>query len=48
MLADAQFSTRLPAKNLERARQFYSEKLGIIAVRVNADTGCHRPRSRRL
>lgn len=32
MLADAQVSTRLPAKNLERARKFYSEKLGLEPV----------------
>ena len=29
MLADAQVSTRLPAKDLERARKFYAEKLGL-------------------
>ena len=32
MLADAQVSTRLPAKDLERARRFYSEKLGLEPV----------------
>jgi catechol 2,3-dioxygenase-like lactoylglutathione lyase family enzyme len=31
-LADARVSTRLPAKDLERARRFYSEKLGLEAV----------------
>ena len=29
MLAGAQVSTRLPARDLERARRFYSEKLGL-------------------
>jgi catechol 2,3-dioxygenase-like lactoylglutathione lyase family enzyme len=32
MLADAQVSTRLPAKDLERARRFYSEKLGLDPI----------------
>jgi catechol 2,3-dioxygenase-like lactoylglutathione lyase family enzyme len=32
MLAGAQVSTRLPAKDLERARRFYSEKLGLDPV----------------
>jgi catechol 2,3-dioxygenase-like lactoylglutathione lyase family enzyme len=32
MLADAHVSTRLPAKDLERARKFYSEKLGLEPV----------------
>jgi catechol 2,3-dioxygenase-like lactoylglutathione lyase family enzyme len=32
MLADAPVSTRLPAKDLERARKFYAEKLGLEAV----------------
>ena len=29
MLADSQVATRLPVSNLERARRFYSEKLGL-------------------
>jgi catechol 2,3-dioxygenase-like lactoylglutathione lyase family enzyme len=29
MPANAKVSTRLPAKNLERARRFYCEKLGL-------------------
>jgi len=29
MLADSPVATRLPAKDLERARRFYSEKLGL-------------------
>jgi catechol 2,3-dioxygenase-like lactoylglutathione lyase family enzyme len=29
MLADGQVATRLPAKDLRRARKFYSEKLGL-------------------
>jgi catechol 2,3-dioxygenase-like lactoylglutathione lyase family enzyme len=32
MLANAHVSTRLPAKDLERARTFYSEKLGLEPV----------------
>ena len=32
MLAGAQVSTRLPATDLERARRFYSEKLGLEPV----------------
>ena len=32
MLANAAVSTRLPAKDLERARRFYSEKLGLEPV----------------
>ena len=29
MLADGRIATRLPAQDLERARRFYSEKLGL-------------------
>ena len=32
MLANAKVATRLPAKDLERARAFYSEKLGLEPV----------------
>lgn len=32
MLADAQVATRLPAKDLRRARKFYSERLGLEPV----------------
>lgn len=32
MLADAQVATRLPARDLGRARRFYSEKLGLEPV----------------
>lgn len=32
MLADAQVATRLPANDLDRARRFYSEKLGLEPV----------------
>jgi catechol 2,3-dioxygenase-like lactoylglutathione lyase family enzyme len=32
MLADADVATRLPAKDLERARRFYSDKLGLEPV----------------
>jgi len=31
-LADAQTATRLPARDLERARRFYAEKLGLEPV----------------
>jgi catechol 2,3-dioxygenase-like lactoylglutathione lyase family enzyme len=32
MLADSKVATRLPAKDLARARRFYSEKLGLEPV----------------
>src|SRR4029453_6467895 len=32
MLADSQVATRLPAKDLERAKRFYSEQLGLQPV----------------
>ena len=32
MLTDARVSTRLPAKDLERTRRLYSEKLGLEPV----------------
>lgn len=32
MLADATVATRLPAQDLERARRFYAEKLGLHPV----------------
>jgi catechol 2,3-dioxygenase-like lactoylglutathione lyase family enzyme len=32
MLADGQVATRLPAQDLDRARAFYAEKLGLEAV----------------
>ncbi|WP_369722341.1 VOC family protein [Bradyrhizobium sp. LLZ17] len=32
MLANAKVATRLPAKDLDRARAFYSEKLGLEPV----------------
>ena len=32
MLTDAQVATRLPAKDLERAKRFYAEKLGLQPV----------------
>jgi catechol 2,3-dioxygenase-like lactoylglutathione lyase family enzyme len=32
MLADSRVATRLPAKDLARARRFYSEKLGLEPV----------------
>jgi catechol 2,3-dioxygenase-like lactoylglutathione lyase family enzyme len=32
MLKDCHVATRLPARNLERARAFYAEKLGLEAI----------------
>jgi catechol 2,3-dioxygenase-like lactoylglutathione lyase family enzyme len=32
MLGDSPVATRLPVKNLERARRFYSEKLGLEPI----------------
>jgi catechol 2,3-dioxygenase-like lactoylglutathione lyase family enzyme len=32
MLTDSEVATRLPAKDLERARRFYSEKLGLEPI----------------
>src|SRR5262245_22787492 len=32
MLADSSVATRLPARDLERAKRFYSEKLGLEPV----------------
>jgi catechol 2,3-dioxygenase-like lactoylglutathione lyase family enzyme len=32
MLTDSEAATRLPAKDLERARRFYSEKLGLEPI----------------
>src|SRR5262245_53248529 len=32
MLADSPVATRLPVKDLERARRFYSEKLGMEPI----------------
>ena len=34
MLGDAHIAARLPAQDLERARRFYSEKLGLDPVEV--------------
>jgi catechol 2,3-dioxygenase-like lactoylglutathione lyase family enzyme len=34
MLKDGRVATRLPAQDLERARSFYSEKLGLEPVEV--------------
>jgi catechol 2,3-dioxygenase-like lactoylglutathione lyase family enzyme len=34
MLQDGKVATRLPAQDLERARSFYSEKLGLEPVEV--------------
>jgi catechol 2,3-dioxygenase-like lactoylglutathione lyase family enzyme len=32
MLAESEVATRLPVKDLDRARRFYSEKLGLEPV----------------
>ena len=42
MLADSQVATRLPAKNLERAKTFYSEKLGLQPVEERPGGLCYR------
>jgi catechol 2,3-dioxygenase-like lactoylglutathione lyase family enzyme len=42
MLADAQAATRLPAKDLERAKTFYAEKLGLQPVEGRPGGLCYR------
>lgn len=42
MLAESPVATRLPAKNLERARRFYSEKLGLEPVEERPGGLCYR------
>src|SRR4029434_10769751 len=42
MLADARVSTRLPAKDLARARRFYSEKLGLEPIEERPGGLCYR------
>ena len=42
MLADSQVATRLPAKNLERAKRSYSEKLGLQPVEERPRGFCYR------
>jgi catechol 2,3-dioxygenase-like lactoylglutathione lyase family enzyme len=42
MLADSQVATRLPVKNLERARKFYSEKLGLEPAEERPGGLCYR------
>ena len=42
MLADSQVATRLPAKDLERAKTFYSEKLGLQPVEERPGGLCYR------
>ena len=42
MLADSQVATRLPANNLERARRFYSEKLGLEPAEERPGGLCYR------
>jgi catechol 2,3-dioxygenase-like lactoylglutathione lyase family enzyme len=42
MLADSQVATRLPAKDLERAKRFYSEKLGLQPVEERPGGLCYR------
>jgi catechol 2,3-dioxygenase-like lactoylglutathione lyase family enzyme len=46
MLADSSVTTRLPARDLERARVFYAEKLGLVpteerpgGLRYECETG---------
>ena len=42
MLADSQVATRLPAKDLGRAKRFYSEKLGLQPVEERPGGLCYR------
>ena len=42
MLAESQVVTRLPAKDLERARRFYSEKLGLEPLEERPGGLCYR------
>jgi catechol 2,3-dioxygenase-like lactoylglutathione lyase family enzyme len=42
MLADSHVATRLPAKDLERAKRFYSEKLGLQPVEERPGGLCYR------
>jgi catechol 2,3-dioxygenase-like lactoylglutathione lyase family enzyme len=41
MLADSPVATRLPAKDLERARRFYLEKLGLAPVEERPGGLCY-------
>src|SRR5262245_18517079 len=42
MLTESQVATRLPVKDLERARRFYSEKLGLEPVEERPGGLCYR------
>lgn len=42
MLADSPVATRLPVKNLDRARRFYLEKLGLETVEERPGGLCYR------
>jgi catechol 2,3-dioxygenase-like lactoylglutathione lyase family enzyme len=42
MLADSPVATRLPVKDLERTRRFYSEKLGLQPVEERPGGLCYR------
>jgi catechol 2,3-dioxygenase-like lactoylglutathione lyase family enzyme len=42
MLADSPVATRLPVTDLERARRFYSEKLGLEPVEERPGGLCYR------
>jgi catechol 2,3-dioxygenase-like lactoylglutathione lyase family enzyme len=42
MLADSQVATRLPAQDLDRAKRFYSEKLGLQPVEERPGGLCYR------
>src|SRR3954470_292867 len=45
MLQDGRCATRLPAQDLERARKFYSEKLGLEPVDERPGGLLYRPAS---
>jgi catechol 2,3-dioxygenase-like lactoylglutathione lyase family enzyme len=42
MLAESHVATRLPAKDLERAKRFYSEKLGLQPIEERPGGLCYR------
>ena len=42
MLTESQVATRLPVGDLDRARRFYSEKLGLEPVEARPGGLCYR------
>jgi catechol 2,3-dioxygenase-like lactoylglutathione lyase family enzyme len=41
MLNNARVATRLPTQDLDRARRFYSEKLGLEPIEERPASGSH-------